>query len=320
MSKIVLKYNGKLLKRNGSSYLGYDGTPICDFNASGSSASQITINAGDKLNFYDTSLKNPTSWNWSLGAGSPSTSTVQNPTGITFSTTGVSNISLTVSNNFGISSKTKSSYINVQDIQLKKLAINIFAPANGGVTPYYTGVTWTPSGMSQRSWTWNYLCSDLMGQTPTTGCTMSLKYTDNTSSNYTVRIGTPVFDSAYDNGKTTDNNTGIYPDSVLKYSLVNTSFAPMILQKIRLSGLNTSTTYKLTFLASRGAWTATSRFTITGGTNKDGTSVTQSVNDNVMNTVNVTGISPSSGGIIDIGVDYTNSGGYINAIEIDEGG
>ena len=327
MSKLIMKYGNNLLRRSSNFLTGSEGAPSCDFNASGSSASQINITIGDKLNFYDTSTKNPTSWSWDFGNGTPSTSTVQNPTGITFNATGLTTISLTVLNNYGNSTKTKTNYINVQPVQLNKLAISTSAQPLGGlgVVTYYTGYTWTPSGMSQRSWTWNMLASDVLGGIPTSACTMTLKYTDGTLSNYVVRTIQPYFSGNYNNGKTTGNNTGIYPDPVLQYSYVNYSGSPKQKQMIRLSNLNINITYKLTFLGGRDyAGSATSQYTITGGTNKDGNSVSLESSMNVMNTVNITGIYPSSSGIIDIGVDYTvgsvNSIGIINAIEIDEGG
>ena len=318
-----MKYGGNLLKRTGSLFTGYDGSPITDFNASGSSLSQVNVTVGDSINFYDLSTKNPTSWNWNFGNGTPSVSNVQNPTGITFNTTGTTTISLTTSNSFGTNIKTKTNYINVQSISLKKLAININAAPFGGlsVIPYYSNYTWTPSGMTQRTWTWNMLSSNILGAVPTSACTMALKYTDNTYSNYFVRIMS-MFSASYNNGKTA-SNTGIYPDDVLQYSLVNYSY-PLTDQIIRISGLTTSTTYKMTMLPSKsGGSPATSKYTITGGTNKDGTSVTLECIDNIMNTVSVSNITPSSNGIIDINVTYTLTGasiGVINAIEIDEGG
>jgi hypothetical protein len=150
---------------------------------------------------------------------------------------------------------------------------------------------------------------------------MSLKYTDGTSptSSYWVQIMS-VFSGLYNNGKITGNNTGVYPDSVLQYNLINATFSPMTSCNIRLSGLTTSMSYKVTIIGSRAAWDATSRYTITGGTTKDGTFVTLDTNDNTLNTVSITNIYPSYLGIIDISTDYTYRQGIIGAIEIDENG
>jgi PKD repeat protein len=317
MVKILLKYNNNLLEKNGN-FVGYEGKPICNFNASGSSASQISISVGGKLNFYDTSA-NSTSWNWNFGSGTPSTSTVKNPTGITFNTTGLTSIFLTVSNAFGTDTKTKTDYINVTSSG-KKLAININAPALevGDTTTYYTGVTWTPSGLSERTWTWNELVSNVFNYPPTTGCTMDLKYTDGTMSDYSIITINSVFDDSYNNGEVTGNDTGIYPDRVIRYSFVNRSY-PMYTESIRLQGLNSLLTYKLTFFGSRTSYSTTSKYVISGGTNKDGDYVTLDCDSNTFNTVNISGIVPSGSGIIDIGLEWlTNGSAYINAIEIDE--
>jgi len=324
MTKILIRYSGNLLKRSGNLFTGYEGAPITNFNASGSTASQVSITIGGSLNFYDTSTKNPTSWKWNFGNATPSTSTLQNPTGITFSLTGTTTISLTTTNIYGSNTNTKTNYINVNPISLNKLAVDVSAAPFGGLglVPYYSGFTWTPSGMSQRSWTWNMFASDVLGGIPT-GQTMILKYTDNTLSNYILKVMPPLFSGNYNNGKTTGNDTGIYPDSILMYSYVNYSNSPKQYQMLRLTNLNIATTYKLTFLGSRAnVGAATSRYTITGGTNKDATYVTLDSMDNVMNTVSISGISPSPSGIIDIGVDYAVGSpiGFINAMEIDEGG
>ena len=49
------------------------------------------------LQFNDVSGNNPTSWNWAFSGGSPATSTLQNPI-VTYSATGVYNVTLTASN------------------------------------------------------------------------------------------------------------------------------------------------------------------------------------------------------------------------------
>lgn len=318
MAKIILKYGNNILNRSGSYGTGYEGAPTTNFNASGSTASQVNVTVNVPINFYDTSLKSPTSWSWDFGNGnSNGCSTIQNPTGITFSTTGTTSIALTAANIYGNNTNTKNNYINVQSLVFKKLAISLNQNTISTTTPYYSGITWTPSGLTERSWTWNMLPSDVLGGTPTTGCSMALKYTDNTSSNYWVILRTPVYDTSYSTGKVTGNNTGIYPDSIIKYNWVNTTWNPMVKENIRISGLTNSMSYQLNFFGSRESWTATSRYTISGGTSKDGTSVTLNTNDNTQNTASVSGITPSIG-IIDVGLDYTNSSGYISVIEITE--
>lgn len=310
MSKIIIKYNNnKILKRNGDDLLAYDGTPISNFNASGSTQSQITITKGTSLNFYDLSLKNPTSWFWNFGTGLPATSTVKNPTGITYSLTGKSDVILLASNQFGYDQEYKVDYINVISSG-KKFAVNFNADPTETQTNKYPTLTWTPEGSSQRIWVWNFFSGSTNGQS------MSLKYTDGTSSNYTVTLPSTWADG-YSNGAITGDDSGIYPDNVIRYNLVNYSY-PVTSYSVRLTGLNTNLTYKCTMMGNRETWASTTRYTISGGTNKDGTYVTLSTNSNTQNTVSVSGIAPSSGGIIDILYKEESSGSHFAALEVDE--
>lgn len=65
-----------------------------------------------KVQFFDLSTNNPTSWNWTFEGGTPSTSTVQNPV-ITYSTPGTYAVSLTAANSTGNNTKAKNDYIIV---------------------------------------------------------------------------------------------------------------------------------------------------------------------------------------------------------------
>lgn len=82
--------------------------PSTDFVAS----SQVIL-AGGTTNFTDLSLYTPTSWSWSFTGGNPSTSTLQYPSGIVYSTPGVYPVTLTASNGNGSDTETKTSYIHV---------------------------------------------------------------------------------------------------------------------------------------------------------------------------------------------------------------
>lgn len=81
--------------------------PAPDFTAN-----TTTICAGQTVNFSDLSAGNPSVWNWSFPGGTPSSSTSQNPS-ITYSSTGLFNVTLTASNTNGPGSVTKTTYINV---------------------------------------------------------------------------------------------------------------------------------------------------------------------------------------------------------------
>ena len=85
--------------------------PVCSVTPSSS-----TIIAGNTVNFTDASSGNPTSWNWNfdntnLGGVTPSTSTIQNPSNITYNNVGTYQVQFTATNANG--SCTSTLNINV---------------------------------------------------------------------------------------------------------------------------------------------------------------------------------------------------------------
>ncbi|PCH99142.1 MAG: hypothetical protein COB85_00615, partial [Bacteroidetes bacterium] len=84
------------------------GAPSAEFGASSTS-----ILEGGSVNFNDFSTNGPTSWLWTFTGGVPSSSTAQNPSGITYSAVGCYQVELTSTNTFGSDNETKICYINV---------------------------------------------------------------------------------------------------------------------------------------------------------------------------------------------------------------
>ncbi len=79
------------------------------------------IGEGDPIDFTDLSTGNPTSWTWSFPGGTPPSSTVQHPTNIVYDTSGLYNVSLTVTNAYGTHTQTKNNYISVLSISASAL-------------------------------------------------------------------------------------------------------------------------------------------------------------------------------------------------------
>jgi PKD repeat protein len=77
------------------------------------SANETSVCAGSSIDFQNTSLNEPSTWAWSFPGGSPSSSTQVNPQNIVYSTAGVYEVVLTVSNEAGSDTETKTSYITV---------------------------------------------------------------------------------------------------------------------------------------------------------------------------------------------------------------
>ena len=75
-------------------------------------ADQTEICEGDVVNFTDYSSGNITSWNWSFPGGTPSSSTQQNPS-ITYNTTGIFDVTLTISDGSDSQTLTQEDYITV---------------------------------------------------------------------------------------------------------------------------------------------------------------------------------------------------------------
>ena len=84
---------------------------------------------GGAVNFYDLTTNSPTSWSWSFPGGTPSTSTSQNPTGITYSATGAYTVSLTTTNGFGSNLKTIVNYVRVAGVPMNP--VTTISPASG---------------------------------------------------------------------------------------------------------------------------------------------------------------------------------------------
>ncbi len=66
------------------------------------------------VNFTDASLNTPTSWSWTFPGGAPAASGAQNPT-VTYGAPGVYTVTLTATNASGSDTRTKTSYITVNN-------------------------------------------------------------------------------------------------------------------------------------------------------------------------------------------------------------
>ncbi|WP_345006722.1 LamG-like jellyroll fold domain-containing protein, partial [Snuella lapsa] len=91
--------------------------PTADFTSDVNSVVE-----GGTVNFADTSSEIPTSWSWTFSGGTPSISTVQNPS-VVYNTAGTYDVTLTATNAVGQDIETKVGYITVNsagsgDLQL----------------------------------------------------------------------------------------------------------------------------------------------------------------------------------------------------------
>ena len=117
--------------------------PSCNFSYSDSNLCE-----GDCIDFTDLSSGTPTSWEWSFSAASPSTSNMQSPTNICYSSVGTYDVSLIVTNSNGSDTLDIIQKITVNatpTIQVSNdsaifIGNNIQLSASGGLT-----YQWSPS-------------------------------------------------------------------------------------------------------------------------------------------------------------------------------
>ena len=83
-----------------------------DYLVADFSASPLTINTDETVQFSDNSFGSPDSWEWTFEGGNPATSNLQNPT-VTYSESGLYDVSLTITKEGETNTKMRSEYIKV---------------------------------------------------------------------------------------------------------------------------------------------------------------------------------------------------------------
>lgn len=102
------------------------------------------------VDFFDSSLNDPTAWLWSFPGGAPASSADQNPTDICYNLPGVYDVTLTTTNANGTSTLTLSNYITVY-------ATPPF--------PTITQVGYTLTSSFADSYQWQFNSADIPGAT-----------------------------------------------------------------------------------------------------------------------------------------------------------
>ena len=139
-----------------------------------------TICAGDSISFTDLSSGNPTSWSWTFPGGTPGTSTDQNPT-ITYSTAGIYDVTLAVTNSVTTVTETFTNYVTVNPNPTLTFAqTNANCGCNGDATvsassgtPSYTYSWDDPGAQTNANATGLCVGSYSVTVTDANGCTSS---------------------------------------------------------------------------------------------------------------------------------------------------
>ncbi|MBL7891413.1 MAG: PKD domain-containing protein, partial [Bacteroidia bacterium] len=121
-------------------------TPVADF-----SANKTKVCVGDTVKFSDQSTRQPTSWLWTFSGGTPSTSTLQNPS-VKYNTPGTYSVSLIATNSGGSSTQSFNNYIIVGSppvVSMSSTDITCNGSNNGSAVVSSTG------GTSPYTYQWN---------------------------------------------------------------------------------------------------------------------------------------------------------------------
>jgi PKD repeat protein len=141
------------------------------------SANKTSVLTGEVVIYTDQSANNPTSWLWSFPGGTPSSSTLRNPS-VTYTTTGSFDVTLKSSNGSGSNTLLKTSYITVTAIPVADFAAN--------KTSLITGDAVTFSDLSSNnptSWSWSF-----PGGTPSTSTLQNPAVSYTSSGTYSVSL------------------------------------------------------------------------------------------------------------------------------------
>ena len=121
---------------------------MANFNANSTS-----LCIGSSVNYTDLSTGSPTSWSWVFQGGTPGTSSVQNPEGITYSQSGNHDVTLTIAKATGDPvSLTKTAYIQVTNMPAADFQAATGCP---GQPLQFSDLT-NPNGGNITNWTWNF--------------------------------------------------------------------------------------------------------------------------------------------------------------------
>ncbi|MEZ4977937.1 MAG: PKD domain-containing protein [Chitinophagales bacterium] len=203
--------------------------PVANFTANATS-----VCAGTQVSFTNSSTNSPTSYAWSFPGGTPSTSTVANPT-VTYNTPGTYTVSLTATNADGSDDEVKTNYIVVNPnptVNLNPTNPSCFNGTNGSVTAVASGgssfsYSWT--GTSGTGATVNNLGAGSYSVVVTNNftCTGSASTTLTQPSTLVVNVNTIAANCGGANGSATASASG----GVLPYSFSwsggsNTNLSP----------------------------------------------------------------------------------------------
>jgi PKD repeat protein len=149
--------------------------PVADFQGSPTSGeAPLTVN------FTDLSTGNPTSWSWDFDNNGTADASTRNPSH-TYNDVGTYTVSLTVTNDLGSDTKTKTDYITVTEQVPVPPVADFSASPTSGDAPLAVNFTDLSTG-SPTSWSWDF------GDSAGTSTDQNPSYTYSTPGAYTVTL------------------------------------------------------------------------------------------------------------------------------------
>lgn len=158
----------------------FDIVPEADFTAS-----QEIVTTDCAVDFEGKSYNVVNEWLWEFEDGVPATSNEQNPTGITFTSTGQKTISLTVSNVHGATTTTKQNFINVSASMLPTAD---FYTHHTAICPDYSVQLFDSSTICPIAWEWTFSPNSVTFMEGTTSNSQNPIVQFNNSDDYSVTL------------------------------------------------------------------------------------------------------------------------------------
>jgi PKD repeat protein len=158
------------------------GVPVVNFITSPDSV----ICVGQSIQLIDRTLQGPSTWNWTLTDGSPSTSTDRNPT-VSYATAGLKTITLSASNSMGTGA-SKSAGIIVSNPPATACANTGTSLSNAGVKSFQLNTIKRSSGgaADDANKYVDRTCTDITRLAPSTKYTVTVNVGDSASTTYNL--------------------------------------------------------------------------------------------------------------------------------------
>lgn len=154
--------------------------PVASFQAN-----ETLLPLGEQINFSDLSIGVPDSWQWTFEGAQPTSSTLQNPAGVSYPSEGTFDVSLTVSNDFGSNTIVLEDYITVSASLLP--AVSFSADKNivctGETVSFFDATQYMPN-----SWEWQFTPSTVSFVNGTDQFSQNPQVIFNESNSYSVTL------------------------------------------------------------------------------------------------------------------------------------